>query len=127
MAILPVHDFEPGRPAQRPRSGDLFAVSANLLHGLYLDDERTLAEALVRGGWAEEARIREWLRLRGELSSRGRRHPDLADWLVEQDLIDRERIERLQSSSLAGWLEQLRSTARPEARAGDSIYIYRIP
>jgi len=121
-----VHDFRPWEPERRPGQGDLLAVSVNLLHGLYLDDERELAETLVRRGWVEPETIQQWLQLRDELSRRGRRHPALDAWLIEQQGVSPDRVAEVRSGLLAALFERLRTQARPVGQAGDSIYLYRL-
>jgi hypothetical protein len=122
-----VHDFEPRTPASRPAGGDHVAISVNLLKGLYFDEDRALAEALGSRGWLDQPTVSRWLALRDTLSSQGRRHPSLADWLIEQRLIDSARLAQAGSGLLSTWLKQIDETLEPVGRAGDSISIYRMP
>ena len=125
--ILMVHDFRPERPAVQPARGSLVAVSANLRHGLYFDHDRAFAEALHRRGWIRMDRVRDWIALRDRLTKEGRRHPDFARWAVEQGIIDEEQRRRVESRMLSSWFRELFERGRMVGRAGDSIYIYRLP
>jgi hypothetical protein len=125
--VLLVHDFRPERPAVLPARGSLVAVSANLRQGLYYDHDRAFAEALHRRGWIRMDRVRDWIDLRDRLSKEGRRHPDFATWAVEQGIIDPEQRRRVESRMLSAWLQALVERGHLVGKAGDSIFIYRIP
>ncbi len=122
-----VHDFHPERPRRMPHSGDLIAISVNLLQGLYLDRDEAFARELHRRALISNAQIREWLDLRDRLSMENRRHPDLASWAVERRFIDEATRREVESGLLSTRFARLRDEERPVARAGDSILIYRWP
>ena len=122
-----VHDFYPNEPVERPRSGDYLAVSVNLLQGLYYDRAGEFARAVVGRRWVPTSKIDEWVDLRDRFSKRRMRHPDLADWLVEQGAITRDQREQVEARLLSTWLAGIRDTLEPVAEAGDSIFLYRIP
>jgi len=125
--LLLVHDFDPRVPPSAPSPGDLVAVSVNLLHGLYYDEDRAVAEEVLRRGWVSRRQLGDWLDLREARSRAGRDHPGLADWLTEQGLIGEEQRRRVETPLLSTWFERLRSEEQPEARVGDSILVYRVP
>jgi hypothetical protein len=127
VKVFLVHDFQPDMPQSWPESGELIAVSLNLLHGLYFDEDRAVAEGLVRRGWLDADHVREWLRLRDAASRRGRHHPGLADWLLERDLTDAGRLERVRAGLLSTRMRELRESGPPLARPGDSIWVYAVP
>jgi hypothetical protein len=122
-----VHDFHPSSPSVRPEAGRLVAISVNLLQGLYFDQDRAVAEGLLRRGWISRTQVDRWLALRDRLSFRGERHPPLADWVVTEGIAGPAQLRRIESGLLSAWLHRLRDEERPVARAGDSILIYRAP
>jgi len=125
--VFLVHDFQPDAAQSWPESGELMAVSVNLLYGLYYDEDRAIAERLVRPGWLDASHVREWLRLRDGASRRGERHPDLAEWLLARGLTDPGQLERVRSGLLSTRMRELRESGPPLARPGDSIWVYEVP
>lgn len=119
-------DFRPWEPTVRPGPGDLFAVSANLLHGLYLNPDRDLAEVLASRRLLTGTRVREYAAMREALVQARRPYPTLAEWVVAEGIATEADVEKAKSGLLSTWMERLRETSRPIAYAGDSIWIYRI-
>jgi hypothetical protein len=123
-----VNDFYTAeRSGARPSSGEHIAVSLNLLQGLYYAKNNVFARTVVRAGWVPAERIQEWSDLRDRLSKEGERHPELPDWLVSRGFLTAEQVREVESGMLSGWLARLRDSQEPVAKAGDSIYIYRVP
>jgi 4-amino-4-deoxy-L-arabinose transferase-like glycosyltransferase len=122
-----VHDFYPEEPVVVPRSGDYLAVSVNLLQGLYYDRDGAFANGLLRRGWVPQAKIDEWVAERDRRSRRGQRHPGLADWLVAQAVITEAQQREVDARLLSTWLARIRDTLEPLDKAGDSIFLYRLP
>lgn len=122
-----VHDFYPDRPVRRPSSGEWIAVSVNLLHGLYLDPDRSLAVELGRRGWVTSAQIRLFSDARERLGLAGDRSPGLGEWLEDEGLLDPQQRRIAERSLLTSWFEKLRSSGELLGRAGDSIRVYRVP
>jgi len=125
--VLLVHDFRPERPAVRPAPGELVAVSANVLQGLYVDSDRELADSLVRRGWLTPTQVRAWLELRDRRTLAGHDAPSLGEWAVEQRLIDGRQRDEAAAPLLSTWLTGLPDEGSPVARVGDSIFIFRAP
>ncbi len=121
-----VHDFYPEMPEVRPASGDLVAVSVNLLYGLYTDEDQAIGRALLGRRLVTTDRVQEWIRLRDTESRAGRRHPALAEWLVSRGFVAPDALEHVRQELLPAWLTRLRERERPVGRAGDSIWIYRL-
>jgi hypothetical protein len=124
--VYRIHDFEPAAAEVRPARGRVVAVSVNLLQGLYFDHDRAFAEALHRRGWIDMERIRVWIDLRDRLSKAGRRHPGFGTWAVAEGVIDEAQRQRIESTLLTGWFRHLRDERTPVAKAGDSIFIYKL-
>jgi hypothetical protein len=103
----------------------VIAISANLLFGLYLDTDQSVANAVVRQRWVPAAKIRDWADLR-EAAETSKRTPPLLDWLVDEGLLDAERAKIVRRSLLATYVERLRAS-EPLGRAGGSIWLYRAP
>ena len=120
------HDFYPDVPGGRPVSGDLVAVSLNMLHGLYVDTDGDVASAVTRRRWVSGEVIQEWVRLRDQRSLSGRPHPSLLDWLVEAGHLPASRVPAVEAGLLGVYLERLR-TAGPIARPAPSIHVFRAP
>lgn len=127
--LLMVHDFRPSpAPVVRPRSGEHVAVSLNLLHGLYVDQDRRLAEELLRRGWITGSQLQEWVDYRDRLSLNGRNPRSLGEWLVGRGRIDELQLETATSALLSTWIEGLGGgDRRPVGRAGASILVYQVP
>jgi len=125
--VLMVHDFRPRRPKSLPPRGEWVAVSVNLLHGLYDDRERLLAEELLGRGLVEPERIRAWSAYRDRASGAGSPHDGLGTWLVGEGALSPETLQRVEAGSASDWLRRLRETEEPVAYVGDSIRIYRAP
>lgn len=119
-------DFRPWEPTVRPGPGDLFAVSANLLHGLYLNHDRDLADALAARRLLPGRRVREYAAMREALVQARRPYPKLAEWVVAEGIATEAQVEEAEAGLLSTWMARLRTTSRPIAYAGDSIWIYRI-
>jgi hypothetical protein len=122
-----VHDFHPDTPASLPASGDVLAVSVTLLQGVYLDRDRTFAEEAERRGALPGEAIRRWLALRDDSLARGEAYPPLRDWVVEQGILTPSQRSEVESMLLTTWMDRVRTTLAPVGRAGDSIYLYRMP
>ncbi|MBI3185586.1 MAG: glycosyltransferase family 39 protein [Myxococcales bacterium] len=125
VAMVP--DLRPEEPQRRPRSGDVLAVSVNLLQGLYLEHDFDLGMVLYARGRVSPAALREFDRQREQSTRGGERFPRLADWLVRNRLAEREEVDEAASRLLTSWLAGVRDNLRPIGRAGDSILAYRIP
>lgn len=120
-------DFYPSRPIVRPEPGRYLAASVTLLAGVYMDGDRAFANAVIERGFADQARLREFLiensvRLRDGLSL-----VHLADWMIERGYITAEQRRVAEAGIPAAWLAQVRRTLTPVGWAGDSIAIYRLP
>jgi hypothetical protein len=122
-----VHDMRPDLPEERPGPGDLVAVSVNLLYGLYADEDQALGRTLLARHLVTTSQVRAWIELRDRASRSGDRHPSLAEWVVAQGLIAGPTLEPIRSGLLPAWFSRLRASGEPLARAGDSIYVYRVP
>ena len=125
--VARVPDFQPERPRVRPGPGELVAVSANLLHGLYVEEDELLANALLRRRAISRADVEEWLAGRDLALAERRSHPGLAAWLVAERRVPDASLRAVRRTLLSGWLEDLRDSGRLEARVGDSILVYRVP
>jgi len=125
--VVRVHDFEPGEPSVRPGSGDTLAVSATLLAGVYLDEDREVADEVRRRGLVADGKLRDWLVLRDARVTRGERFPPLAAWMEESGLLSGAQRREVESGLLSTWMRGVRERLAPVGRAGDSILIYRIP
>ena len=123
--ILRVHDFAPQMPRSRPRVDDWVAISVNLVHGLYYDEDQEVAEAVTGRRWVTGPKVRAWVALRDQLSQQGRPHPSLLDWLTEEGLLTAQQRNSVEASLLSPLFKRL-AAREPEARAGRSIWIYRI-
>jgi hypothetical protein len=128
VKTLVVNDFRPGeRTGVRPASGEYLAISLNLLQGLYYPRDTVFARTVSRAGLVPWERMEEWGALRDRLSREGKRHPPLTQWLVAEGLLTPEQVRDVEAGMLSGWLRRLRESTAPVAKAGDSIWIYRVP
>ena len=125
--VMMVHDFYPDNPSSLPASGDVLAVSVTLLQGVYLDRDRTFAEEAERRGIVPAESVRRWLALREESLTRGAPYPSLPEWMVRQGILTREQRGSVESALLITWMDRVRTTLTPIGKAGDSIYLYRMP
>jgi hypothetical protein len=123
--VFMVHDFHPSRRSVRPEPGRIVAVSVNLLQGLYFDQDRAVAEGLLRRGWITRPQVSRWLALRDRLSFAGKRHPSFSDWVVSEGIVGAAQVRRVESGLLSAWFRRLRDEQQPLAKAGDSIFLYR--
>src|SRR5678815_3582948 len=119
--------MRPDLPEERPGPGDLVAVSVNLLYGLYADEDQAPGRTLLARHLVTTSQVRAWIELRDRASRSGDRHPSLAEWVVAQGLIAGPTLEPIRSGLLPAWFSRLRASGEPLARAGDSIYVYRVP
>jgi hypothetical protein len=122
-----IHDFHPEVPETWPGPGELIAVSVNLLHGLYLDEDEALGRELLRRRVVTTDVVARWVRMRDAESRAGRRHPPLAEWLVSSGAASGPVVETIRADLLPARMRRLRQTLEPVARIGDSIVAYRLP
>ncbi len=122
-----VHDFHPETPSSLPASGDVLAVSVTLLQGVYLDRDRTFAEEAERRGIVPAESVKRWIALRDTSLMRGAAYPPLPQWMVEQGILTPGQRKDVEAALLATWMDRVRTTLTPIGRAGDSIYLYRLP
>lgn len=122
-------DFRPREPASLPRAGDVFAVSVTLLQGMYLpSDSRSVAPWLLKKGWITPDHIKEWGRIYEDRARAGREAPPpLTEWLAERGILTQEQRQEADSLLVSTFMRRVRSELTPIGRAGDSIFIYRIP
>ncbi len=123
--VLMVHDFHPAEPAVRPAAGNWLAVSLTLLEGVYVDRDGELAGELVHRGLISTAVTREYLDHRDAAVARGELFPWFYDWVVVRGYVDAARRDEIYAGTLSALLDRLRTTP-PDARAGDSIVLFRI-
>jgi hypothetical protein len=105
----------------------VLAVSVTLLQGVYLDRDRTFAEEAERRGVVPAESIRRWLALRDDALTRGDAYSSLPEWMVEQRILTPEQRRDVEAVLLTTWMDRVRTTLAPIGRAGDSIYLYRMP
>jgi hypothetical protein len=98
-----------------------------LLQGVYIDRDREVAEALLGNNLVSTRAINEWLALRDTRVEKDSTFPPIAEWLVATGRISEERMDRIEAGLLSTWLGEVRDNLHPVHRAGDSIYVYRIP
>ncbi|ANM29519.1 hypothetical protein ABI59_07885 [Acidobacteria bacterium Mor1] len=116
--------FPASGPARLPRTFDgegpeWIAVSAGMLHGLYLDASDDWAVLALRLGAAHRGHVAAWQR---EGAGRSFRR-----YLIDAGVLDEARAGQIEQRTRPAWIEHFRESATPEARAGDSILLYRIP
>lgn len=122
-----VHDFYPDAPSSLPGSGEILAVSVTLLQGVYLDRDRTFAEEAERRAIVPGDSVKRWLALRDGSLTRGAEYPSLPEWMVAQGMLTEEQRRDVEAVLLSTWMERVRTTLTPIGKAGDSIYLYRMP
>jgi hypothetical protein len=122
-----VYDFHPDLPAERPRSGDVLAVSVTLLQGVYLDRDRSFAEEAVRKGLVRNDALKPWLALRDERVARAESYPTLPEWSTDTGVLTPEARREVESALIDTWMANVRTTLTPIGKAGDSIFLYRMP
>ncbi|HZE90054.1 MAG TPA: hypothetical protein VE404_10915, partial [Verrucomicrobiae bacterium] len=120
------YDFYPDLAPARPGPGQYLAVSLNVLSGLYVDDVTDFAEAVLRRGFVTRERLAAWRAVRRSALDRRAPYPSLPDWLVGNGSITEAQRREATAALLSTWLARVRATMQPIARAGDSIYIYRM-
>lgn len=120
-------DFRSDVPNVRPEPGDLVAVSANLLHGLYLNPDRELARELVARGTVPVSAVREFVEERDAKIRAREPYERLAEWMVSHGYADAEEIRRARAPLLQTWMERLRTEGERVDTVGGSIWIYRVP
>ncbi|MBI3449958.1 MAG: hypothetical protein HY049_13710 [Acidobacteria bacterium] len=120
------YDFYPDLAPTRPGPGQYLAVSLNVLSGLYVDDVTDFANSVLRRGWVPRERLAAWRAVRGRALARREPYAPLPDWLVGNGAITEAQRREATAGLLSTWLTRVRESMQPIARAGDSIYIYRI-
>jgi Dolichyl-phosphate-mannose-protein mannosyltransferase len=120
-------DTYPDRPAVRPAPGDLVAVSATILQGVYLDRDRSFAREAVARGWVARSEVEAFLDRANALRARGENVPSMAAWLVSRGNLTESQRREIDAGLPAAWMDEIRTKLTPIDRVGGSIFVYRIP
>ncbi len=108
---LPLYNNHPGRP-------DWVAISASMLHGLYLNADDDWPRLAIHLGYASPRHVAEWRQDPRGLPFR--------EFLLDRGIVDVEIAEWLDAHTRTAWVARFREM-EPEARAGDSILLYKVP
>jgi hypothetical protein len=119
------YDFRRESPVI-PGPGQLLAVSVTLLQGVHMETDANLGKLAMRLRLISPDVMSAWETMREQQVRRHRTHASFGDWAVAHGYLSDAKRRELEPMLISTWLAHIRDSQQPIAKAGDSIFIYRM-